>query len=164
MADGVELRSDALMTAAAAQVGLDDFGDEDFVERLDVLLGALRDEAGLSPMGRCRPAGQMGRLLRNRLLLTDLLARHPEIHDVEIERPIVIAGLPRTGTTHLHNLISADPAAAVAALLGEPASRCRCPARPTWPAPPTTPAWPGPRGPLGAMLDRSCPTSSACTR
>ncbi len=35
---------------------------------------------------------------------------HPEIHDLEIERPIIIAGLPRTGTTHLQNLISADPA------------------------------------------------------
>ena len=48
-------------------------------------------------------------LLKNRLLVTDLLARHPEIHDIGIERPIIIAGLPRTGTTHLHNLLSADP-------------------------------------------------------
>jgi hypothetical protein len=49
-------------------------------------------------------------LLKNRLMLADLLARHPEIRDVEIARPMVIAGLPRTGTTHLHNLISSDPA------------------------------------------------------
>ena len=44
------------------------------------------------------------------MLLADLLARHPEIHDIEIKAPIVIAGLPRTGTTHLHNLIACDPA------------------------------------------------------
>jgi Sulfotransferase family len=48
--------------------------------------------------------------VKNRLLIEDLLTRHPEIHDIEIERPIIICGLPRTGTTHLHNLIGADPA------------------------------------------------------
>jgi hypothetical protein len=48
-------------------------------------------------------------MLRNRLLLTDLLRRHPEIHDIELVPPVVIAGLPRTGTTHLHNLLAAGP-------------------------------------------------------
>jgi hypothetical protein len=46
-------------------------------------------------------------LLKNRLLLTDLLARHPEILEIELLPPVVIAGLPRTGTTHLHNLLAA---------------------------------------------------------
>jgi hypothetical protein len=110
MADGVQLASEPLMAAAVAQTGLDDFGPMDFVERLDVLTGAIEAEAGLSPMGRVSAAGMLTGLMVNRLLLTDLLARHPEIHDVEIEAPIIIAGLPRTGTTHLHNLISADPA------------------------------------------------------
>ncbi len=110
MAADVELNGDALMTAAALQTGLDDFGSMDFVERMDVLLRALDTEAGLSPMGRVSAAGMITGLLMNRLLLTDLLARHPEIHDVEIAAPMVIAGLPRTGTTHLHNLISSDPA------------------------------------------------------
>jgi hypothetical protein len=53
---------------------------------------------------------QLVQLLKTRLLIEDLLRRNPEIREVRIERPIVIAGLPRTGTTHLHNLISADPA------------------------------------------------------
>lgn len=106
----IELNTDALMTQAADAAGLDDFGPMDFVERLGVLLEALDREGGLSPMGRMSATAQMGQLLTNRLLITDLLKRHPEIHDVEIVRPMVIAGLPRTGTTHLHNLISADPA------------------------------------------------------
>jgi hypothetical protein len=110
MAHGVQLASEPLMAAAVAQTGLDDFGPMDFVERLDVLTGAIEAEAGLSPMGRVSAAGMLTGLMVNRLLLTDLLARHPEIHDVEIAAPIIIAGLPRTGTTHLHNLISADPA------------------------------------------------------
>ena len=49
-------------------------------------------------------------LLKNRLLIEDLLGRHPEILDEQIVAPIIICGLPRTGTTHLHNLMSADPA------------------------------------------------------
>jgi len=109
-ADMVELNADALMTQAAAETGLGDFGPMDFVERLEVLLDALDSEASLSPMGRISAGALMGMLLKNRLLLTDLLARHPEIHDIDIAAPIIIAGLPRTGTTHLHNLISCDPA------------------------------------------------------
>jgi hypothetical protein len=109
-ADMVELNADALMAQAVAEVGLDDFGPMDFVERLELLALCLRTEAPLSPMGRIAAASQLGSLLRNRLMLADLLKRHPEIHDIEIARPMVIAGLPRTGTTHLHNLISCDPA------------------------------------------------------
>ncbi len=52
---------------------------------------------------------QLLQWLKNRLLLTDLLSRHPEIHDIELAPPVVIAGLPRTGTTHLHNLLAAAP-------------------------------------------------------
>jgi hypothetical protein len=47
-------------------------------------------------------------VLANRLRVEDVLARHPEILGVAIERPIVVAGLPRSGTTHLVNLIAAD--------------------------------------------------------
>lgn len=106
----VELNLDALMTQASASCGLDDFGPMDFVERAELLLRCLDTEAPLSPMGRIGAASLVTGLLTNRLLLADLLARHPEIHDIEITRPLIIAGLPRTGTTHLHNLISADHA------------------------------------------------------
>ncbi len=75
-----------------------------------MLCNALGDEAGLSPTGVVTWHTQLLQFLKNRLLVQDLLARHPEIHDLEIERPIIICGLPRTGTTHLHNLISSDPA------------------------------------------------------
>jgi hypothetical protein len=110
LGESIELSRDALMSQASAEAGLDDFDDDPtFVERVDTLLAALREEAGLSAFGKLTTATQLVQLLKNRLLLTDLLARHPEIHEVEIERPIIIAGLPRTGTTHLHNLLAADP-------------------------------------------------------
>jgi hypothetical protein len=99
-----------LMAAASADTGLEDYGADDFVERLDVLCRALREEARLDAAGLVAQSVFVTGLLRNRLLLEDLLSRHPEILDQEIARPIVICGLPRTGTTHLHNLMSSDPA------------------------------------------------------
>ena len=64
---------------------------------------------GMQPAGVVNFHSQLLQLLKNRLLLTDLLNRHPEIHDIELVPPVVIAGLPRTGTTHLHNLLAAAP-------------------------------------------------------
>jgi hypothetical protein len=110
VAPGCPLEPDALMAAAAAETGLGDFGDGAFRVRLDVLCHALRHEAGLSPSGVVSWYSQLVQFLKNRLLIEDVLAHHPEIRDIEIDRPIIICGLPRTGTTHLHNLISADPA------------------------------------------------------
>lgn len=104
------LEPDDLCQAAADQTGLSDFGDPAFRHRLVVLCEALRGEAGLSPAGVVGAYSQLLQLLKNRLLVQALLTEHPEIHEVRIERPIVICGLPRTGTTHLHNLIAADPA------------------------------------------------------
>lgn len=108
VAPACPLEPEALCAAAAEQTGLDDFGDDTFGTRLDILCGALRSEADLSPSGIVSFYSQLLQLLKNRLLVQDLLTRHPEIHDVPIDRPIIICGLPRTGTTHLHNLISAD--------------------------------------------------------
>jgi hypothetical protein len=106
----VSLQPEAVLAAAVEQVGLEDVGPTDFLERLDVLCRSLRYEARLNDAGKLAQSLLLTGLARNRLLLEDLIARHPEILAVEIARPIIICGLPRTGTTHLHNLISADPA------------------------------------------------------
>ena len=110
MGADLHIEPDELLATAVEQTGLDDFGDPRFREPLAVLCGALRTEAGLSPAGVTSAWSQLVTLLKNRLLVEDLLKRHPEIHELRVERPIIIAGLPRTGTTHLHNLMSADPA------------------------------------------------------
>jgi hypothetical protein len=109
-ADQVPFTLDALMSQARSETGLDNFGDDWFREPLSLLLNALATEADLSSFGRITASAQLLQLLNNRLLIEDVLTRHPEIHEVQIRRPIIIAGLPRTGTTHLHNLMSADPA------------------------------------------------------
>ncbi len=100
----------ALMGAAATETGLDDFGPDDFVERLGVLCRALREEGGLNGAGVMQQHAFISGLLKNRLLIEDLVRHHPEILEEPIVAPIIICGLPRTGTTHLHNLMSADPA------------------------------------------------------
>jgi hypothetical protein len=107
---GQTLDPDAMLAAARQQTGLDDFGDPSFRARVDLLCRCLGTEARLSAAGIAGQTGMITGLLKNRLLVEDLLRRHPEIRDIQIARPIVICGLPRTGTTHLHNLMSADPA------------------------------------------------------
>src|SRR5689334_4134974 len=109
LAPDCPLDADALHARASADTGLDDFGPDDYRERLDVYLAALHEIDGMHGPGIVNFFGQLSQWLKNRLLLTDLLTRHPEIHDIELLPPVVIAGLPRTGTTHLHNLLAAGP-------------------------------------------------------
>lgn len=112
LADTLEFTAEAMMSAAAAETGLDDFGDgvDDFTERLGIVTAALDSEAGLGAFGRISCHAQISQHMRNRLLVTDVWQRHPEIEEVEIAAPIIVGGLPRTGTTHLHNLLASDPA------------------------------------------------------
>ncbi|GFG52544.1 sulfotransferase family protein [Mycolicibacterium agri] len=107
MAPECPLDADVMHAKATAETGLSDFGDDDYRERLDVYLAALQEIPTMQPAGIVNHHVQIVQWLKNRLLLTDLLARHPEIHDIELRPPIVIAGLPRTGTTHLHNMLAA---------------------------------------------------------
>lgn len=98
----------SLLARARKRTGLSDFGDEAFRDRLRLLLRALDEEANLSVVGRFLVRQLILQLLSTRLILHDMLTRHPEILEEPIERPVIIAGLPRTGTTHLHNLMSRD--------------------------------------------------------
>jgi len=111
MAATLRLEAEPILEQARAETGLTrGLDDPGFCERLDVLLRGLRDEAGLSPFGVVSDHAVVLGLLRSRLLIQDLIERNPAILEIPITAPIVIVGLPRTGTTHLHNLISADPA------------------------------------------------------
>lgn len=110
MAAMMPVEAEALLAAARSETGLDDFGDGRFADRLRILATALVSEGRLSAVGRMMAHRQLLQLLANRLKVEALVARHPEIERQEIRAPIVIVGLPRTGTTHLHNLVAADTA------------------------------------------------------
>lgn len=99
---------DAMLATARERAGCDDFGDPSFRSRLDAMVAAVEADRGLGPLGRLAIHQRTTRLLTSRLLVGDLLRRHPEILDVRLPAPIVVIGLPRSGTTHLVNLIAAD--------------------------------------------------------
>ena len=89
--------------------GLANFGgDGGFRERLAVTLRSLDEDDGLTRGGRIFILQSAVRVMANRLRIEDLVKRKPEILEIEIARPIIIAGLPRSGTTHLVNWLSRD--------------------------------------------------------
>lgn len=106
----VVLDIDVMLAEAIARAGADDLADDGgFTDRLAAHVAAIESDTGLRQLSRSTLRARVVRLLRNRLSLTDLLKRYPEIESIEIERPIIVVGMPRSGTTHLVNLIAADP-------------------------------------------------------
>ncbi|MFC7342772.1 sulfotransferase family protein [Saccharopolyspora griseoalba] len=99
-----------LHESATRVTGLADFGGDEHVEALGVLLDSYRREAGLTPRGNKIKRAFLRGALTARLLGEQAFARHPEHAEVPVERPIFVTGLPRTGTTALHRLLTADPA------------------------------------------------------
>jgi len=106
----LDLDEESLLARASRRTGLDDFGDDQFRAPLGVLLDGLEREAALTILGRVIVRSDLIRLLENRLSMVDARRRHPEIAAGRIARPLVIVGLPRTGTTILHQLLAQDPA------------------------------------------------------
>ncbi len=104
------LSADEILGLASEMAGgLTDFGDDNGLrERLAVTLQSLAEDEGLTRGGRLVIIQQAIRVMANRLRIEDLVKRHPEILDVQIDRPIIIAGLPRSGTTHLVNWLARD--------------------------------------------------------
>ena len=98
----------ALLAEARRTCGLSDFGDEDFRVPLRTLLASLSGEAGLNRDGAAAFHGRIVQSLVTRLRAQDWRARHPEIARETIERPLVIVGMTRTGTTLLQRAIARD--------------------------------------------------------
>jgi len=105
------LEPESLVEAARRQTGMQDFGPPDWREALEVLCASMDREARLSTFGRMALRGLVTGALVNRLKLIDYAARHPEVRQERIERPFVVVGLPRTGTTLLSMLLGLDPGA-----------------------------------------------------
>ncbi len=100
---------DLLLADARRQAGLADFGDDGFRDGLKVLVDAFNARDAANSFGRFIFRKYCTGLLVNRLKVRDELKRHPEILDVPVPRPLFILGLPRSGTTFLHRLMSEDP-------------------------------------------------------
>ena len=109
MATGWTNRFEELHALASAQAGgLSDFGDTDYHAGLRMLLAALDAD----------PVAEAAQAATEALLIEPLVARltteaqwqaNPGYRDRAIARPLIVVGIPRTGTTALHNLLSQDP-------------------------------------------------------
>jgi Sulfotransferase family len=107
--DGIGTAAD-LHAAATRITGLADFGAGDYRDGLAVLLESYARDAGLTAAGTKAIRAMLRGALVARLLSEAGWARYPEHAEVSIERPVFVTGLPRTGTTALHRLLTTDPA------------------------------------------------------
>ncbi len=104
------LQVDAMLAEARAATGLADFGEPLFIDGLQRLAASINGEAGLADFGLEAQRRRIVGLLCNRLRHEKALKQHPQILEVPITAPLVIVGLPRTGSTMTHRLLAADPA------------------------------------------------------
>ena len=105
----ISFDSEGILTAAAEFQGLDDFGDPGFKAGLAALL-ATYDQHVDSEDSRQRVYMRVLKVLGARLRVEQAKKRHPEIAAEQISQPMILTGLPRTGTSALFNLLSVDPA------------------------------------------------------
>lgn len=109
LAGVVPLDAASLISTAAANTGLTDFGANDWREPFEVMLGSFNQEASLNLMGRIMTRSDLLMLLEGRLRVEHAYKSHPEIEDEVIAAPIWVLGQGRTGTTMLQTLLSLDP-------------------------------------------------------
>jgi len=100
---------EAMHEEAIAARGSQDFGADDYREALAVLCESLDADASLTPIGEFALRGMIVDALAARLDCEAGWAAHPEAEQHAVEAPIVIIGLPRTGTTALHHLMAQAP-------------------------------------------------------
>ena len=105
----MKINANEILDQAKSETGLSDLGEPLFFEGLNRLIDSINNEANLNEIGiQAQPIRIQG-LLSNRLRFEEDLKNFPEILDQQIIAPIVIVGLPRTGSTMTHRLLASDP-------------------------------------------------------
>ena len=99
---------DQLHELVAEEVGSTDFGSDDYLPGLRVLLQSMDYDPRFSERGRHYAWGTVVGVLGGRARAIRSMAEHPGFDRHAIPSPVVITGLPRTGTTALHKLMAVD--------------------------------------------------------
>ncbi|MGA2433859.1 MAG: sulfotransferase, partial [Bryobacteraceae bacterium] len=105
----ISFQPEFLMDKARKFCNLADFGGGDFEEPFRILARAMDRGMGLHFTGRVLAQRELLRCLVNRLRIAEYCRRNPGTGNVAVPDPIVIAGLPRSGTTFLHRILAQDP-------------------------------------------------------
>jgi len=95
-----------LKARAAREEGLSDFGEPDFEEGLAVLCASAERDANLLLTGRLLYRQQITNALLTRLRRIEARKRRPEAFRTPLVPPLIVLGLPRSGTTLLHRMLS----------------------------------------------------------
>ena len=103
------LNSAKIIDEAKKQTNLDYFGNPLFMEGFESIVQSINEEAHLNDIGMKAQEHRLIGVLSNLLRIEDAFAQNPEILNEEIHSPIVIVGLPRTGSTMTHRLLASDP-------------------------------------------------------
>ncbi|MFT5674356.1 MAG: hypothetical protein ACI808_000272 [Paraglaciecola sp.] len=98
-----------LIQTAQRQSGLNDFGSDNFLEPLNMLLDCAARDVDFSDSGLSSFIHNVNRCLINKLRIHRDFAHHPEILEEDVSDPIVVIGLPRTGTTKMQRILSSLP-------------------------------------------------------
>ena len=105
----LQLEPAALKDHACRRTGLDDFGAPRFEEGLSVLCESAESDANLNLFGRVMLRQWVLSSLEHRLRRVELRKTAPEIFAQPLHHPVIVLGLPRSGTTHLHRLLAQGP-------------------------------------------------------
>ncbi len=105
----MEFHPDKLEDRACRTAGLDDFGGDDYREGLDVLCRSVEQDMDLTAFGQIVMQVQIHNALVTRLQRVESRKQRPEVFGAPLRRPLIIVGLPRSGTTFLHRMLSLDP-------------------------------------------------------
>src|ERR1700722_14596172 len=104
------LNGEVLCAEARQRTSLADFGDPPIETALSTLLNSLELQADLHPVGRFLMWVHLRGLLETRLRLNQAWREHLEaMNTSRIERPVFIPGMPRSGSTFLHEFLAEDP-------------------------------------------------------
>lgn len=103
------LESNALVNQARKSAGHSDFGEPRVSPALSILAESLDCEANLHPLGRFLMRAHLTGLLTTRLRLVNEW-RNPDRPCEPVRVPLFITGMPRSGSTFLHELLAQDPA------------------------------------------------------
>ena len=107
--DGV-VTADDIFKLAAQRTGVTEIDSDSWREGLALIVDEVNNSPAFTPFGRDRVLGDATDALGRRMQVHDYIQAHPEVLDEPVERPLIVLGMPRTGTTVISYLLDQDPA------------------------------------------------------